>query len=753
MSLPTLLTPGSLENYDGVPVQFITSWIKNHMYEYGNQNATMNDRILIIQAKTGSGKSTVLPVEIFRILRNKNTPLDVKYTGPNVICTQPRVLTAIELAKDVSSSYYDDMELNVTVGYHTKVEKVKPRTGLIFATLGILYRQLNLYSDDDIMKEYKFIILDEAHERTVNSDIVLFLLYHFYKRNEGNKDLPFLLLSSATIETKKYADYFNLHYDNIIKVTGQTFNTVTYWPNHDVENIYTYISSIIKEINNNIDSYDKSDVLIFLPGIKEIDFLEKELTKLKFNILIIKLDSSSVENNTLDYKYIFEDYNKLPKIKNKIPRRVILSTAVAETGLTIKTCKYIIDSGLHRTIESYPIYNIYGLITKPANQSRIIQRKGRVGRLFDGCFYPTYTEETFNYLESQQLPEILSSSNEYNNVHLLLHRINPIHFNISEINLLDLPSYETFIGVNSIATILGFIDNNSQLTKLGVIASKLSYISMEQCKIIFTGFINNVSILDLITICSMFKYGMNNIYMSTFKFIEYMNFKKKKYDKNLPQDFYILENILPDFLTQKNGKNYLTYKTLLCDDFIELLFVFEAFNKIIIKLKNYKKVEKWCIEHCLNFKTLKDIYYERENIINELLTLGINILYNDEYKLINQSKENFVTTITNIKLCLYEGLKHKLIIFNEEKNIYETLQGLKIEISTNIINYKFQNELKYNKLIENKFNPKFLLTNANIIKREAKTSDIIYNVYSNLISVLDGYVYPNLSFSNVIYND
>lgn len=752
MPLPTLLTPGGLNNYEGIPVEFIISWIKKHMFEYGNQNATLNDRVLIIQAKTGSGKSTVLPVEIFRILRDKNTPLNIKYTGKIVICTQPRVLTAIELAKDVCN-YYDDMEINNTVGYNTKIAKNKPRKGLIFATLGVLYKQLNIFSDEEIMNEYKFIILDEAHERTLNSDMTLFLLYHFYKRNQGNKDLPFLILTSATIDTKKYADYFNLHYDNIIKVMGQSFNIDTQWPTNDIENFYDYIISTIQKINKNIDPYDKSDILVFLPGFKEIEKVEKELIKLKLNILIIKLDSTVIENNSIDYKYLFEDYNKLPKVNNKIPRRVILSTAVAETGITIKTCKYVIDCGLHRTIESYPIYNIYGLITKPANKSRIIQRKGRVGRLFDGYFYPTYTEESFNELENQQLPEILTSSSDYNNIHLMLHRMMLNNFNISEINLLDLPSYETFIGTNIIATSLGFLDNNSELTKLGLIASKLSYISMEQCKIIFSGFINKVSILDLITICSFFNQNINNVYISNTKFLQYMKLKNKKYNKKLLQDGHILEEVMPKFLVEKNGKNYLKYKTLICDDFIELLFIFEGFINAIIKYKDFKKIEIWCIDHCLNYNTLKNVYYERESIINELLILGIDILYNDEFKLINQSENNFITTIKNIKICLYEGLKNNLIIFNNEKNVYENLQGIVIKINSNILNNKFKYELRKNNLIKENLNPKFIITNKNLIVRKPFTDDIIYDIITNFISILDGFVYPDLTFSEVIYDD
>jgi HrpA-like RNA helicase len=734
--LPTLLTAGSIEGIPDIPIDYIIKWIKQHMYEYNNIRALLEDRILIIQAKTGSGKSTILPVEIFRLLRDKNVPVTTVYRGKNVLCTQPRVLTAIELAKRVSvknSPYNPDMIMSKTLGFQTRPISEKPPHGLIYATLGVLSAQLNNYTDDEIMKMYKFIIIDEAHERTLNSDISLFQLLIFYQRNKGNKQLPFLILTSATIDTKKYANYFEIPHNNIITVKGQGLNIDPIWPVRDIVDIYEYISTVVKSISNNKDEINKSDVLIFMPGIKEIKELHEKLSKLKLDILIIDLDGEKIKNNTIEYFYVFADRSSLPRINGKVPRRIILTTSVAETGITINTCKYVIDSGYHRSKESYPIYNISGLINRPSSQSRIIQRKGRVGRLFDGIFYPVYTEETFNNLDVQQLPEIIVSSSDYNNVHLLLCR-----YDFKKIKLLDYPPSETFINANILSTTLGFINHLGQLTELGKITSRFTYISIEQAKIIFSGFAYNVAIIDLITICALMESEYIRLYMKD------KDFKKHTgMNMDMPCDSYIMKNYIDKEL---NEISYYNYKLLFCDDFIESLLMFETFiNKITI-YQDVSMIEMWCKDNCINISELQIIYTNRENKINDLINQGIDIFYNSEYRFINTKIDN-INSIINIKKCIYEGLRNNLLTYDSDSKSYKTLIGLEVIIDNNILDIKLQNKLKSLHMLTNEIQPKYIITDKLTIIPK-KESTLLYEIKSNYISILDGYIYPDLTFGS-----
>jgi len=753
MPLPTLLIPGSITGTTELPINVITSWIKSRMYEFGYKSANMNDRVLIIQAKTGTGKSTIIPVELFRILRNKNISLSIRYTGKKVICTQPRVLTAIELARDVSSKDYNpDLKLGVTVGYQSRPATEKPKNGLIYATLGILSKQLSVMSDEDFINLYKFIIIDEAHERTMESDMTLLMLQHLYLRNIGNKDLPFLILTSATIDVDKYARYFGLTKKNTFFVTGSSFYIEDNWASYDVSNIYNYINDIVINIcKDSKDKQGKNDILIFMPGAKEQKEIKKLLEKADLDALILILNKDEVESNSSDYRNIFEKYDKLPLIKNKIPfRRIIITTSVAETGLTIETCKYVIDNGYHRAKEGYPIINASGLITKPAPQSRIIQRRGRVGRQFDGEFYASYTKETFESLEKQQLPEIMSVHTEYMRYHLSLHNLYP-KFNIYDVKLLDPPPMETFINANAVSTILGFVDNNSELTKLGKIASKFVYITMEQAKIIFSGFHYNTSILDLITICAFMKIHRNELFTMTNKYKKYLSENNMTFNTEIPCcDSYTLPDVLPNFIS-KDGLFYFKYKILFCDEFIESLYIFESYVKAISKYKYPSLIKKWCYDNAIEYTKLNLVYLEREIIIEELLIAGIDIFYNHEKSLIYQNtQDTFIEAIINIKKCLYEGLKCNLLIYDSNSNKYKTLNGVEIEVTSNILSNVVQNKLINMKIIKEEIKPKFLITD-NITITKLKGDSTLYNLSINYISVLDGYVYPDIYIGDPYY--
>jgi len=736
--LPSLLVKSKIKDIDEVPIHYIVKRIRNIMSETEYRPTELKDRIFIIQAMTGSGKSTILPVALFRIIRDERTPLNIPYKGKSVICTQPRILTAMELAKDISvtkSPWNPDMVLFKTVGYQTGPSKVLPSKGLIYATLGILTAQLNNNTDEYIMNKYKFIIIDEAHERSINADFALLLLYNFYLRNKGKKDLPFLILTSATIDTEKYAKYFEIPSTNIIVILGQTYSIQNIYSPHDVVNIFTYVVDIITEICKNQDKFIQSDILVFLPGQQEIKKVQDKLLKLKLNALVLVLNGDNVKNNSVEYIHIFAPRNTLPLINGNPPnRRIILATSVAETGLTIPTCKYVIDTGFHRSLESYPIYNITGLLTRPAAQSRITQRRGRVGRLFNGIYYGVYTKKVFNSLDKQQLPDILTSMTEYCKNHLLLYRISD-NFDLSKVRLLDMPSDETFLHANFIATSLGFIDCTNKLTKLGNMVSYFNYITMEQAKIILSGFAYNVFILDLVTICAIMESSKQDIYS--------VNISKVK-PNEVPPDLAIMKVILPNFIHIND--NYYQYKLMYSDDFIETLLIFNAFTNTIKITKDIKMVIEWCDLHSINYTTMRTIFDNRDNKINDLISNGIDIFYNVDKSLYNQSEDNYMNTIINIKKCLYEGLRYNLLTYDNINMCYKSLNGLTVSIESVLLDVGLQNQMISNHVITKLIRPKYIITDKYIIGKKKKEYDLIYSITSNYISILDGYVNPDLTF-------
>ena len=596
MPSPTLLVKGSLvlaneakmskANRD-LPVNYIISWIKNRMPEFGHNKANLEDRILVVRAETGSGKSTVLPVEVFRILRSKTTPLSERYIGKNVICTQPRVLTAIALANDVSGRAWNpDIILGKTVGYQTGPSSNKPTAGLLFATAGVLSVQLENQSDADIMSMYKFILVDEAHERSQDCDLMLMYLKNFYIRNKGNKDLPFLLLTSATFDIKRYATYFDISLDNTVEVIGRAYPIYEHWPKSDIIN---YVDeSVIKAIQiheeNIDDSDDKCDILIFAPGMKHIETIktqleEKNETYCEPNskhspFLILVINRENINSQADDFNIMFIKPHLLPKIKGKtVKRRIIIATIVAETGLTVDTLKYVIECGWNKSDEAYQPYEISGLITRPAPKSKIKQRKGRAGRMFPGEFYPLYTQESYELLDEQQLPDFITGGikkkylaivKEQQKQKILMHQFPD--FRIEDVTLLDPPPMESFIMANSSAALLGFIAENAPLpkqwppnlsdenlfgietgfglTKLGHIASNINSISIESIRMILLSYIYDIAIEDMINIAAIMT--VDNIF----------NIEERK-KKHEPCGIDILFNSIPHY---KKIINYINTK-------------------------------------------------------------------------------------------------------------------------------------------------------------------------------------------------
>ena len=416
--LPTLLVPGSLKVPAGVPestipVQYIVDWVKQHSPDSGDK-ARLGDRILVVKSMTGSGKSTVLPVELFRILRGKETPRRQPYRGKSVLCTQPRVLTAITLSTRDIPEYNKDMVVDETIGFKTGPISGTLSRGLLFATIGVLQAQLRTMEDDAIMALYRFIIVDEAHERSKETDITLMRLKNFYVRNEGNRNLPFLILASATIDVDKYAAYFGVTSANTVVVVGRTYPIAEHFPskgtNDDVKEAAAVAISIHESGVN--DPPDKADIMIFLPGASEtkdvVQALETYSKTSERPFIVLPISREAIVDRTREYRQVLIEHEKLPRTQGKLPsRRIIVTTAVAETGLTVPTLKYVIDSGWNRSVDAYQPYGIDGLITRPAPRSRIEQRMGRAGRIFRRIL-PLYTKNILESLEKQQLPELVT---------------------------------------------------------------------------------------------------------------------------------------------------------------------------------------------------------------------------------------------------------------------------------------------------------------------------------------------------------
>lgn len=472
---PTLLQYGKVHHKGHtVPstftaIEYVRSIFVKLMHKGGSDG--LQDRVFVIKCATGSGKSTVMPVELFRLLRSPEASGD--YYGKSVVCTQPRVITARAIPEEqiaLADYYKTDMIMNKTLGYRTgEFKSEKQRSMLLYATIGSFKEKLIHSDDKEIMDSIKFIIVDEAHERSLDTDLALMELWYFYNRNKDNASLPFLILTSATIDEHKYARYFGVGPSNVITVDGFTFPIQTHWSQHDSGQLEDAIIKKVLYIHDGPgkdDDPQARDIMVFVSGIGAFENLKPKIHKERKDIIVVFADRKQVQGQTEDYFYV-TGKKKLPRGKN---RMVVIATNAAETGLTVDTLKYVIDTGWSNVKESYYPYGTTGVILRPIAQSNALQRKGRCGRKAPGEYYPLYTRKTFEAMNVQQFPNIVTEGVENLILELIdLQLRNKVdleerpEFRIEDLKLLDLPPADALAIALEKCYILGFTSRSTKL--------------------------------------------------------------------------------------------------------------------------------------------------------------------------------------------------------------------------------------------------------------------------------------------------
>jgi HrpA-like RNA helicase len=519
MGRPTLLVAGKLAGAAGrehpgvVPIDYIIDWLKSRMPEFGGKApASLADRALIVRSETGSGKSTVLPAYLLRLLRSESTAPAIRVAGAGVMCTQPRILTAQTLARDqaADNENYPDLVMGATIGYQTGPVNEKPPSGLIYATAGTLLAQLRVMPDADIMARYRFIVVDEAHERSLDIDSLLMRLKTFLRRNLGNRKLPFVILASATLPVAKYARYYGLGPENVIEVEGRAFGVTPFFPKVGTNNYPGEAVGVALEIHKARldDPPEQADILIFMPGAREIEEVVKALATANREFrepgsgvapfLLLMISRAEILAQSRDYRLI-----KVPPGALRVPstdgrrflrpaRRIIVATVVAETGLTIETLKYVIDCGWSRSEEVYYPGGYRGIVTRPAPQSRIEQRKGRAGRKFPGEFYPLYTKNVYESLAAEQAPDIITVGVAPIFLDVVAATIAAVAaegkeadpaFRVQDIDMLDPPPVDSLAAALEQAVTFGYLHadpaaGGHRLTPLGTVAGRFTFLGM-----------------------------------------------------------------------------------------------------------------------------------------------------------------------------------------------------------------------------------------------------------------------------------
>ncbi|KAI6008792.1 P-loop containing nucleoside triphosphate hydrolase protein [Pisolithus orientalis] len=420
-------------------------------------------QIIVMVGETGSGKTTQIPQFV--------AYSDLPHTkGKIVACTQPRRVAAMSVAKRVAEEM--DMELGREVGYSIRFEDMTEpgKTFLKYMTDGMLLREA---MNDPDLNRYSTIILDEAHERTLATDILMGIVKNLAKRRSDLK----IIVMSATLDALKFQKYFGLHSDSqapLFKVPGRT---------HPVEVFYTqepepdYVEAAIRTVLMIHRAEDPGDILLFLTGEEEIEDACRKI-KLEADDLINQ-DPDSVGPLVCVPLYsslppqqqqrIF-DPPPSPKMPDGPPgRKVVVSTNIAETSLTIDGIVYVVDPGFSKQKVYNPRIRVESLLVTPISKASAQQRAGRAGRTRPGKCFRLYTEKDFmSELEEQTHPEILRS----NLANTVLELVKAGIKDLVRFDYVDAPAPETLMRALELLNYLAALDDDGNLTALGTLMAE-----------------------------------------------------------------------------------------------------------------------------------------------------------------------------------------------------------------------------------------------------------------------------------------
>lgn len=403
-------------------------------------NAIQNNQVVIIAGETGSGKTTQIPKLCLKL------GFGIKgFIGH----TQPRRLATRAVSNRIAEEL--NVELGKQVGYKVRFrDDVTDNTLIKLMTDGVLLAEMQT---DPLLLQYDTIIIDEAHERSLNIDFILGYLKKIMNKRPALK----IIITSATIDV----DRFSTHFNNapVINVSGRTFPVeIRYRPFDEIDaeddnNDYQAIINAVDELSQ--DSF--GDILVFLTGEKEIRDVSESLTKQHYkNTDIIGLYArlSAAEQNK-----IFQSHSG---------RRIILSTNVAETSLTVPGIKYVIDNGKVRMSRYSYRTKVQRLPIEPISQASANQRAGRCGRVSNGICIRLYSQDDYLGRPVFTEPEILRT----NLAAVILQMLSLNLGDISQFPFIEAPEYKYISDGLRLLHELGAINyskNNHhyQLTKMG----------------------------------------------------------------------------------------------------------------------------------------------------------------------------------------------------------------------------------------------------------------------------------------------
>ncbi|KAG8714604.1 hypothetical protein FRC09_017444 [Ceratobasidium sp. 395] len=397
-------------------------------------------QVMIVVAETGSGKTTQLPQYLHEAGYTKG--------GLKVGCTQPRRVAAMSVAARVAEEM--GTKVGYEVGYSIRFEDcTSDKTVIKYMTDGMLLREFLTEPD---LAGYSALIIDEAHERTLSTDILFALVKDIARFRPELR----LLISSATMDAEKFSGYFDgapVYY-----VPGRRYPVdIHYTPQPEANYLHAAITTVF-QIHT---TQPRGDILVFFTGQDEIDTAMENLQ-----------ETARALGNKVAELIVCPIYANLPsemqaKIFEPTPegaRKVVLATNIAETSITIDGVVFVIDPGFVKQNSYNPRSGMASLVVVPCSRASANQRAGRAGRVGPGKAFRLYTKWAYsNELEENTVPEI-----QRTNLGMVVLLLKSLGINnLIEFEFMDPPPGETLMRALELLYALGALNDRGELTKLG----------------------------------------------------------------------------------------------------------------------------------------------------------------------------------------------------------------------------------------------------------------------------------------------
>ena len=564
------------------------------------------NQVTLVKAGTGTGKTVITPFIALQAFNFQK----------KVICAVPKQLLTESSAEFASQCL--DVNVGDQVGYfYMGSNKTSTNSRLIFTTPGSLKSVITRNEDDPYLSEYDCVILDEIHERSVQTDQLLLMMKTILEKRPEFR----LILMSATMDL----DLFNKYYTSSkitcgeIIVEGISFNVDIFYEKKPVKDIR---GETINKIVHILKTTQSGDILVFVKtggdGKMLCQGLEQATKSLNtINPYCVKLEAKSTPEEKKYAKNEFA-YKSHPNSDPSHPytRKVVMATNVIESGMTVNGIIYVIDNGSSMEASFYPKENARSLVDSRISKAAAAQRKGRAGRTRSGFCYRMYTEEEFNKFHEYQVPDIQKTdiTSDMLDIYLLDYVKNNGDMRKFLNNLISPPS-EDFI-VSSLNKLYGLgaisgLDNNGTITPLGKAISKFRAIEVNFAKSILASYeyFCKDDLINIIVIAMKLDSRIDNLFD--------MQINKRLSESDQKKELEKIKQIHKKLFYSPHG------------DYITILNVYNALKSYMRRSSNDKNSDsinstnnsmnekkdpkKWCREHGISSRTFINRDYPKKS--------------------------------------------------------------------------------------------------------------------------------------------